>query len=124
VLSAIDELNAQDPRQHKHAGRAWPYELIYSQWVTEWVHKLKAEPSEELQIAARGQHVKRWTSPRSSYPEVRRCLAAALRSWPAAGPCWRPRAPQVHALQLPTRPAASAAVPPSCRPAAARAEPR
>lgn len=71
VIAAIDKLNSEDPRQHAYNGRTHPYELIYSQWVTEWVHKLAAEPSEELQIAARGQHVRRWTSPRSSYPEVR-----------------------------------------------------
>jgi hypothetical protein len=71
VIAAIDKLNSEDPRQHAYNGTTHPYELIYSQWVTEWVHKLAAEPGEELLIAARGQHVRRWTSPRSSYPEVR-----------------------------------------------------
>ncbi len=114
MLSAIDELNAQDPRQHEHAGRAWPYELLYSQWVTEWVHKLRAEPSEELQIAARGQHVQRWTSPRSSYPEVRGAARAARPGRPG----WRARSRarrrplQGRAVQPAPRPAASSAPPP------------
>ena len=59
-------------------GKAVPYELAYSRWLTDWVHKLAAGDgsttavlSEELTIVARGQHVQRWLLPRSSYPEVR-----------------------------------------------------
>ncbi len=70
-----------------------PYELAYSRWLTDWVSRLAAmpedgastqpspsarPPSEELLIAARGQHVMRWTSARSSYPEVRQRGGAKL----------------------------------------------
>ncbi len=72
VLSAIDAINSQDPRSIEWQGQQVPYELAYSQWLSEWVAKLApAEPSEELLIVARGQHVGRWKSPRSDYPEVR-----------------------------------------------------
>lgn len=70
VLDGIDALNAQDPRLTTWQGQALPYELAYSQWLTDWVLKLEPQPSEELQIVARGQHVERWKSPRSDYPEV------------------------------------------------------
>lgn len=56
-------------------GQDLPYELVYSRWLTDWASKLTADgnpvASEELMIVARGQHVQRWTVPRSSYPEVR-----------------------------------------------------
>jgi len=81
VLAKIDELNSQDPRSAEVAGQKVPYELAYSRWMTEWVSRLTADgspaASEELLIAARGQHVQRWTSPRSSYPEGR----AAYLKW-------------------------------------------
>ncbi|GBF91762.1 hypothetical protein Rsub_04066 [Raphidocelis subcapitata] len=72
VLDAIDALNAKDPRSTAWRGEEeLPYELAYSRWLSDWVARLEAAPSEELRIAARGQHVERWKSPRSSYPEGR-----------------------------------------------------
>ena len=58
VIRKIDELNAQDPHS---------WELPYSQGLTEWVLKLNPQAPEELRIAARGQHVSRWTIPREQY---------------------------------------------------------
>jgi hypothetical protein len=62
VLQAIDEYNAQDPSAR---------ERDYSERLTGWVQKLQPNPSESLQIAARGQHIGRWTIPRSTYPMTR-----------------------------------------------------
>src|SRR5207302_8950398 len=59
VLQTIDAYNAGDPH-----GR----ELPYSEKLTGWVLRLNPAPSEALRIAARGQHIGRWTIPRSSYP--------------------------------------------------------
>lgn len=70
MLDAIDNLNKQDQRSVECQGQNMPYELAYSMWLTDWVKQLEPNPSEELQIVARGQHVERWKSPRSSYPEV------------------------------------------------------
>jgi hypothetical protein len=72
VLDAIDDLNSQDPRTVDWQAQQLPYELAYSMWLSDWVQQLQPDPSEELRIVARGQHVERWKSPRSSYPEVRR----------------------------------------------------
>eukprot|EP00199_Chlamydomonas_sp_CCMP681_P005393 CAMPEP_0119101082 /NCGR_PEP_ID=MMETSP1180-20130426/218_1 /TAXON_ID=3052 ORGANISM="Chlamydomonas cf sp, Strain CCMP681" /NCGR_SAMPLE_ID=MMETSP1180 /ASSEMBLY_ACC=CAM_ASM_000741 /LENGTH=234 /DNA_ID=CAMNT_0007085131 /DNA_START=6 /DNA_END=710 /DNA_ORIENTATION=- len=73
VLASIDQLNSQDPRTVQVDGKPMPYELAYSRWLTEWAQKLTADgnppASDEIVIVARGQHVQRWTSPRSSYPE-------------------------------------------------------
>lgn len=70
MLDAIDNLNRQDPRKVAWQGQELPYELAYSMWLTDWVQQLEPSPSEELRIVARGQHVERWKSPRSSFPEV------------------------------------------------------
>jgi hypothetical protein len=59
VLQEIDAYNAKDPH-----GR----ELPYSEKLTSWTLRLNPAPSEALRIAARGQHIGRWTIPRSSYP--------------------------------------------------------
>jgi hypothetical protein len=59
VLQAIDAYNAKDPH-----GR----ELSYSEKLTGWVLRLNPTPSEALRIAARGQHIGRWTLPRAAYP--------------------------------------------------------
>lgn len=64
ALYRIDEFNSRDPRQEDGV----PAELRYSERLTEWVLKLSPAPSEELRIAARGQHIGRWTIPRESYP--------------------------------------------------------
>ena len=59
VLAAIDAYNRKDPHG---------LELPYSEALTRWVNRLNPTPSEALRIAARGQHIGRWTSPRGSYP--------------------------------------------------------
>jgi hypothetical protein len=59
VLLAIDAYNRKDPN-----GKEFPY----SDKLTQWVFRLTPAPSEALRIAARGQHIGRWTIPRQSYP--------------------------------------------------------
>jgi len=72
VLERIDQLNREDPHQVVIEGAAQPWELCYAQWVTAWVVRLNPEASEALRIAARGQHVRRWTIPRDRYERNRR----------------------------------------------------
>ena len=67
VLSKIDALNAEDPNRDMSGGKSHPRELLYSQRLTDWVLKLAPQASEELRIAARGQHVCRWKVPREQY---------------------------------------------------------
>lgn len=68
VLERIDQLNRQDPHTVLVGQTPQPWEYVYSQWLTEWVLRLNPQASELLRIAARGQHVRRWTIPRSRYP--------------------------------------------------------
>jgi hypothetical protein len=64
----FDEENARDPNRETVDGVSHPRELIYAQWLTDWVLKLCPNASEALRLAARCQHLCRWMIPRSSYP--------------------------------------------------------
>ena len=69
--AAIDRANADDPRREGIGAETLPYEVLYSRRMEEWVRLLAPGASEELLLAARAQHVRRWTVPRSTYPEGR-----------------------------------------------------
>ena len=72
VLERIDRLNAEDPNKELVEGTPRPRELVYSERLTAWVLRLAPEASETLRIAARGQHLCRWTIPRQQYEMTRR----------------------------------------------------
>lgn len=69
AVDAFDSANSKDPNFIEVNGFEKPYELIYANWLSEWVMKLNPNASEELQLAAKCQHIKRWEIPRSKYPE-------------------------------------------------------
>jgi uncharacterized protein DUF4202 len=71
AISAIDAANGDDPVRITVRGEERPKELAHAELVTEWVHRLELSPSEELMLAARAHHLRRWAIPRSSYPEGR-----------------------------------------------------
>jgi hypothetical protein len=71
AIAAIDRANADDPNQLMVRGTLRPKELAHAELMTEWVHRLVAEPSVELLLAARAHHIRRWIVPRSSYPDGR-----------------------------------------------------
>jgi hypothetical protein len=71
VLAGIDTANAQDPNTVEIGGRREPAELVYGRRMSETLARMAPQASEHLRIAARGQHIERWTSPRRSYPDGR-----------------------------------------------------
>lgn len=71
VFAAIDQANAQDPNIVVIDGLPTPVELLYGQRMTETLNTFAPDASECLQIAARAQHIERWRSPRTAYPEGR-----------------------------------------------------
>ena len=71
AIRRFDEANAADPTTEEAEGRAWPRELLYAQRLTAWLLRLCPEPSEELRLAARCQHICRWHIPRDAYPLTR-----------------------------------------------------
>ena len=62
----IDRAHAGDPKRGPD-GR--PAELVYADRMEAWVVRAAAEPSPLLRLAARCQHLERWSVPRLSFPE-------------------------------------------------------
>jgi hypothetical protein len=71
AIDAIDRANGADPTRIVVAGKKRPKELAHAEMVTGWIRRLATDPSEELLLAARAHHLRRWTIPRSSYPTGR-----------------------------------------------------
>lgn len=71
AVAACDARNRQDPNQTLVDGQAVPKELAYAQRMTEMLHRFRPESGELLHLAARGQHIERWTLPRDAYPMTR-----------------------------------------------------
>ncbi len=71
VLQKIDQSNNQDPNQDIYQGKRVAKEWLYGQRMSERLTQFEPGASELLQIAARGQHIQRWSIPRSDYPEGR-----------------------------------------------------
>jgi hypothetical protein len=71
VFAAIDAANALDPNTVEVDGEPQPAELAYGRRMSETLARLAPHASEHLRIAARGQHIERWSSPRASYPAGR-----------------------------------------------------
>jgi len=71
ALRRFDEENARDPNRQIVDGVEQPRELVYARWLSDWVERLCPTASEELRLAARCQHICRWTIPRPQYPMTR-----------------------------------------------------
>ncbi|MGZ8920906.1 MAG: DUF4202 family protein, partial [Limisphaerales bacterium] len=71
AIGLIDAENAKDPNFEVVEGQRVPWELLYSQRLTEWVLRLDGNAPEALRLAARSQHICRWKIPRGTYPPTR-----------------------------------------------------
>jgi hypothetical protein len=71
TIRRFDEENAHDPNREPSNGKVEPRELVYARWLTDWVLRVCPNASEPLRLAARCQHICRWTVPRESYPMTR-----------------------------------------------------
>jgi hypothetical protein len=72
AIERMDAFNRADPHKEIVAGKEYPKELLYAERMTAWLARLAPDASEALQLAARSQHIGRWTIPRSHYPMDRR----------------------------------------------------
>ncbi len=77
ACAAVDRAHAEDPQ-----GK----ELEYGARMAAWVGRLAPTASEELRLAARAQHLRRWSVPRTEFPEGRTGYLA-----------WRERLKKLHA---------------------------
>lgn len=63
----IDQVHAADPQRRD--GR--PAELAYADAVEAWLLRLRPDADDVLRLAARAQHLERWSLPRDAYPRDR-----------------------------------------------------
>src|SRR3989442_12635828 len=71
ALQRFDEANSHDPNIELIDGKPCPRELLYAERLYDWVLRLEPNASEILLLAARSQHICRWTIPRSQYEMTR-----------------------------------------------------
>ncbi|MGI9385478.1 MAG: DUF4202 domain-containing protein [Methyloligellaceae bacterium] len=71
AIALIDAANSDDPNQALDQGRMRPAELVYAERMTTWLARLYPHASEPLALAARAQHIRRWTVERATYPQGR-----------------------------------------------------
>ena len=67
AIAAIDAANAADPRQDD----GHPEAHLYGERMSAELERLFPDAGDPLKIAARGQHIERWTLKRAEYPEGR-----------------------------------------------------
>ena len=72
AIRRIDDANRADPNQEVVDGQPVPKELIYGQRMSTWLTRLYPDASDALKIAARAQHIMRWSIPRNTYPMDRK----------------------------------------------------
>jgi len=71
AISAFDAANSEDPHTLLVEGVERPRELVHAERLSAWVERLQPDASEALRLAARCQHIRRWQSPRESFPAGR-----------------------------------------------------
>ncbi len=91
ALAAIDAANADDPNTIEVRGEVRSKELAHADLMTEWLGRLDPGADDAQQLAARAHHLRRWSLPRSSYPDGR---AGYLR--------WRTALKKQHAEEVAT----------------------
>jgi hypothetical protein len=62
----IDAAHAGDPKQ---AADGRPAELVYADRMEAWAVRATADPTPLLRLAARCQHLERWSVPRATFPD-------------------------------------------------------
>ena len=85
VLAAIDAANAADPKIED----GQPAAGLYGERMSAMLADFRPDAPELLKIAARGQHIARWTLPRADYPMTRPGYYA-----------WRNAAKKMHAERV------------------------
>jgi hypothetical protein len=69
AIELFDEYNQHDPHKIKWDGEEYAAEHFYAVQLYNWVKKLEPNANEHLLLASRSQHIGRWQTPRSNYPD-------------------------------------------------------
>lgn len=67
-LERFDAAHAEDPSREPNGT---PKELAYAQRMSAWLERLDPHAPDEVRLAVRAQHLRRWKIPRGDYPQGR-----------------------------------------------------
>lgn len=73
-MELFDAANSQDPNKERDGTSK---ELVYARRMSAWLDKLDPKAPDEVRLAVRAQHIRRWEIPRNSYANGR----AAYLQW-------------------------------------------
>jgi hypothetical protein len=86
AIARFDAANAEDPNQETAQGCSRPKELVYAERMSAMLARLAPDASEVLRLAARCQHIRRWTITRTDTRGDRlSAMAQAIEQVPCAG---------------------------------------
>ena len=71
AVERFDAANADDPNHETVDGADQPKELVYARRMTATLARFAPNASEIVRLAARSQHIRRWSVPRTDYPDGR-----------------------------------------------------
>ena len=71
AVERFDAANREDPNREVADGVEQPKELLYARRMTACLDRFCPDAPEVVRLAARCQHIRRWTIPRTDYPEGR-----------------------------------------------------
>ncbi|MDZ7676769.1 MAG: DUF4202 domain-containing protein [Acidimicrobiales bacterium] len=89
AIERIDAANADDPHTLEIDGVVRPKEQAHAELMTGWVRRLDPDATELQLLAARAHHLRRWSIPRSDFPDDR---AGYLK--------WRTKLKKQHAEEV------------------------
>ena len=76
-MEMFDAANAEDPNRDASGA---PKELAYARQMSAWLVRLEPNAPDEVRLAVRAQHIRRWKIPRDSYPAGRSAYLAWRRN--------------------------------------------
>ena len=76
-VELFDAANAEDPSLDANGV---PKELAYARQMSAWLARLEPDAPDEVRLAVRAQHIRRWEIPRDSYPAGRSAYLAWRRN--------------------------------------------
>ncbi len=71
AVERFDAANSEDPNRELADGAEQPKELVYARRMTARLDRFRPDAPEAVRLAARCQHIRRWTIPRTDYPSGR-----------------------------------------------------
>ena len=76
-MEMFDASNAEDPNRDTSGE---PKELVYARQMSAWLDRVEPDAPDEVRLAVRAQHIRRWEIPRYSYPAGRSAYLAWRRN--------------------------------------------